>query len=65
MLRQLSRRENVNQFYFKITLKFHINWCQSANATQLGMEREGREQYVKSHFSAKGVRCVLFESNAI
>lgn len=65
MLRQFFRRENANQFYFKNTLKFHINWCPSANATQLGMKREEREIYANSHFNTKDVRYVLFESNAI
>lgn len=65
MLRQFFRRENHNQFYFKNTLKFHVNWYQSANATQLGMEREGREIYANSCFNAKDVKYVLFESNAI
>lgn len=39
MLRWFFRKESANQFYFQNTLKFHTNWCQSANATQPGMEK--------------------------
>lgn len=54
ILRQFFRRENANQFYFKHTLKFHINWCQSANATQLGMERREKRNICQLSLQYKG-----------